>query len=452
MTVNLIGERNGSTQRIVPLLISTGISVTGDGAFLAGAPLLAAAITSNPLAVSSVTAGFYLPWILAGLPSGALVDRLPRRSVMIIADVTRACVLASLVALMFLGLVSVPIIVTAVLCVGVAQCFFDAAVQSIIPMIVGQDKDTLAEVNGRFWSLDTAGRSLLGPPLGSLSFSLGRVMPFLTDAASFLASAALVRRLPYVPAENGPRESIRRAICQGVRHVQGTPDMALLAVSAGAANFACSASMAIFVLYAREALDIPTAAYGLLIAPGAVGGALAGWRASALTRRMSYRQTMAFSCLAQAAAWAGTAITENAWVAASLFTAAGAATSLANVALASARQELTPVNLLGRVTSTYRVVAVGASGLGAIAGGMVADHFGLASVLFLSSSCLFVNGVLTWPYNRLPAAAAAQAGGPGTGRHDRVPSAPDRLQRPVAGLPAVGSEDEHADKQKVRRR
>jgi MFS family permease len=448
MSVDLIGERNNSARRIVPLLISTGISVTGDGAFLAGAPLLAAVTTSNPLAVSAVTAGFYLPWIVAGLPSGALVDRLPRRSVMIIADVARACVLASLVALMFLGLVSAPIIVTAVLCAGVAQCFFDAAAQSIIPMIVGRDKGTLAEVNGRFWSLDTVGRGLLGPPLGSLLFSLGRVMPFVADAASFLASAALVRRLPYVPAGNGPRESLRKAICQGVRHVRRTPDMALLAVSAGAANFAFNASMAIFVLYAREVLGIPAAAYGLLSASGAVGGVLAGWRASELTRRMSYRQTMAFSCLAQAAAWAGTAITENAWVAATLFTAAGAATSLANVALASARQELTPGSLLGRVTSTYRAVAVGSSGLGAITGGVVAARFGLAPVLFSSSSCLLVNGILTWPRKRLPAAAAAQAGGPGTGRHDRVLSRPDRLQRPAAGHAAVASEHQHASEQR----
>ncbi|URN11528.1 hypothetical protein LUW77_04830 [Streptomyces radiopugnans] len=49
---------------MTPLLLATGISVTGDGAFLAAAPLLAASLTRDPLAVSAVTAAFYLPWLI----------------------------------------------------------------------------------------------------------------------------------------------------------------------------------------------------------------------------------------------------------------------------------------------------------------------------------------------------------------------------------------------------
>src|SRR5262249_8645270 len=115
-------------------------------------------------------------------------------------------------------------------------------------------------------------------------------------------------------------------------------------------------------------------------------------------RYLSHRQSMAISSLAQAAAWAGTAITSNVWVTASLFSVAGATTSLANVALGSARQKLTPDYLLGRVTATCRFVAVGAAGIGAIVGGVAAGHFGLGSVLMLSAGCLFVNAVLTWPF------------------------------------------------------
>lgn len=398
VTTKTVATRGGQPKRIAPLLASTGISVTGDGAFLTAAPLLAAALTSDPVAVSTVTAAFYLPWIVAGLPTGVLVDRLPRRRVMIVADLARACVLAALVAIIVAGRASVALLVLAVLCVGVAQCFFDSAAQSVIPVVVGRDKDVLAQVNGRFWSLDAVGRSLLGPPLGSASFALGRTLPFVADGASFLVSAALVRRLPAVPVGERHPESIKTAIGLGVRHVAVTPGLGVLALSAGAANFAFNASMAIFVLYAREVLMVPPAAYGLLVASGAVGGVVAGWQARALTRRLSYRQTMAISCLAQAVAWAGTAITANVWVAGSLFAFSGATTALANAALGSARQELTPDNLLGRVTATYRFVAVGAAGLGAILGGVVAGQFGLAAVLALSAGCLLANALFTWPF------------------------------------------------------
>lgn len=397
MTARVIAARGDPAQGMAPLLIATGISVTGDGAFLAAAPLLAAALTTNPLAVSAVTAAFYLPWVVAGLPAGVLVDRLPRRRVMITADLARAGILALLVSLMMSGMVSVPVIVLAVLGIGVAQCFFDSAAQSIIPVIVGRDAGALAQANGRFWALDTAGRSLLGPPLGSASFVVRHMLPFLADGASFLASAAMVRRLPAVPADDRPRESMRAAIGLGVRHIRNTPDLGVLALSMSAANFAFNASMAIFVLYAHEVLRVPQAAYGLLIAAGAVGGAAAGWRARTLIRHLSYRQVMAISCLTQSVAWAGTAVTGNVWVAASLFTVSGATTSLANVALGSARHKLTPDNLLGRVTATYRFVAVGAAGVGAIVGGVVADRYGLATVLLLSACCLLVNAIITWP-------------------------------------------------------
>jgi MFS family permease len=113
---------------------ATGISVTGDGAFIAAAPLLAAALTRNPIAVSTVTAALYVPWLVAGLPAGALVDRWPRRRVMVTADLLRAGMLGGLVATVALGWISVPVLVAAVLCVGIAQCFFDSAAQACIPL------------------------------------------------------------------------------------------------------------------------------------------------------------------------------------------------------------------------------------------------------------------------------------------------------------------------------
>lgn len=400
-TAHAVTTRGDPALGIVPLLIATGISVTGDGTFLAAAPLLTTTLTKNPVAVSAVTAAFYIPWVVAGLPTGVMVDRLPRRRVMIMADLARAGMVVLLVGLMAAGFISVPVVVLTVLGIGVAQCFFDAAAQSIIPVIVGRDASVLAQVNGRFWALDTAGRSLLGPPLGSLSFIMSfavrHALPFLADGASFLASAALIRRLPPVPVNEGPRESMRTAIGQGVRHIRNTPDLAVLALSTGAANFAFNASMAIFVLYAQEVLQVPVGAYGLLIAVGAVGGAVAGWRARSLIKNLSYRQVMAISCLTQAVAWAGTAAAGNVWVTASLFTVSGATTSLANVALGSARHKMTPDNLLGRVTATYRFFAVGAAGTGALVGGVLADHYGFATVLNLSAGCLLLNGVLTWP-------------------------------------------------------
>ena len=61
-------------------------STLGDGVFLAALPLLAATLSRDPLQVSLVTFAGWLPWLMFGLVSGALVDRWDRRRVMWTVD------------------------------------------------------------------------------------------------------------------------------------------------------------------------------------------------------------------------------------------------------------------------------------------------------------------------------------------------------------------------------
>ena len=127
---------------------------------------------------------------------------------MVSTDLLRIAVLAGLVGMIAARRITVPLLVIAAILVGMAQTFFDSAAQAIIPAVVGREKENLARVNGRYWAVDTMGRTLLGPPLGSALLALRRVLPFAVDALSFLASAALVRLLPEPASARGPRERV----------------------------------------------------------------------------------------------------------------------------------------------------------------------------------------------------------------------------------------------------
>jgi MFS family permease len=392
-----VGQRgNVKARGVGPLLASTGISVTGDGALIAAAPLLAASLTRNPVAVSTVTAAFYLPWLLTGLVAGVLVDRWARRPVLVTADLVRAVILTVLAVLVFVHAINVLFLVSAVLLVGIAQCFFDSAAQAMIPAVVGRDKEALTHTNGRFWALDTMGRSLIGPPLGSTTFALNKTLPFVGDALSFFASAALVSRLPRVPASVGPRERLLTALRDGLQHLIRTRDLRVLALSMGAYNFGYNAAIATFVLYAKGVLRVADAGYGILLAAMAVGGVIAGWRAAPLTRRLSYRQIQATAHLVQGLAWTGVAFAPNAVVVGILFMFLGAGSSLASVAVGSARQALTPDELLGRVVSAFRLFGLGAAGLGALAGGVIASWQGLRTPLLVAAALVILAAVPTW--------------------------------------------------------
>ena len=168
----------------------------------------------------------------------------------------------------------------------------------------------------------------------------------------------------------------------------------------GAYNAAFNIVMAPFVLYATDILDVPDAAYGVLLAMSALGGVVAGWQAGPLTQRMSYRQTMAVAQTTQALAWAGIALAGNPWVAGALLALLGAGSSLSSVAVGSARQTLTPDHLLGRVVAAFRLFGMGLAGLGALAGGAIADTWGLTAPLIAAPAILVVAALSTWPFRR----------------------------------------------------
>ena len=406
--VDLAAARD--TAPITPLLASTGVSVTGDGAFQVAAPLLAVSLTRDPLAVSTVTAAFYLPWLIAGLPAGALADRWPRRRVMLAADLVRACLVGLLAVLVATGHAGLLLLVAVVLLTGVCGLFFDASSQAVIPTLAGRDKDVLAKVNGRYWSIDTVGRSLLGPSGGSLAFAAGRSLPFVGDALSFAVSALFISRLPRMPAA-GTKQPLLTAIREGLAHLRRTPQLRRLAATMAAYNFAYNLAMATFVLYATGPLHIAASGYGILLALGALGGIATGWRAARITRNLNHVQTMTLATALQAAAWLGIATVHAPIAIAGFLGVIGGASTLVSVAASSSRAALTPDHLLGRVVSAFRLFGIGAAGLGALAGGLTAQQSDLRTPLWAAVALLTLTVAAHRPWRRsVPAALTPPRG------------------------------------------
>ncbi|HEU5109669.1 MAG TPA: MFS transporter [Micromonosporaceae bacterium] len=374
----------------MPLLLSMVVSVAGDGAFFVAAPLLAAALTDDPFAVSTVVAVAHLPWLLVGLPVGVIVDRTDRQLTMMVADLTRALLLAFIAVAVFVDLITVPVLVFLVALVGVAQTFFDSAVQALIPSMVGRDRNVLTRTNGRIWAIDVTGRALVGPPLGSWTFGVAHMLPFVLDALSFVVSATFVRRLPGAPARPGPHPPVWRAIGTGLRHLVDTVELRLLAWGTVAYNFGYHVAAGTLVLFVTKTLELSNTAYGILLALGAVGGISSAWFAGAVVRSFSHYQVMAGAVLVQAVSWLAVALVAVPWVLGLALTVVGACNSLASVAVSVARHQTTPDELLGRVVTTFRFAGLGASGLGALVGGLVAARWGLGAPLAVGGGMLLL--------------------------------------------------------------
>src|SRR5262249_39331987 len=132
----------------------------------------------------------YVPWLVFGLVSGAIADRVRRRQLMIAADCIRAVTVLVLALLAGHELTGLWPLYALVFVLGSAQTLFDSAVLAFIPEHVQDDR--LERANGLLFAGQAVGMTFVGPPLGALLFTWSPAAPFAVDAASFVASAALL--------------------------------------------------------------------------------------------------------------------------------------------------------------------------------------------------------------------------------------------------------------------
>ncbi len=378
------------------LWAASGVSNLADGIGLTAAPLLAATLTRDPLLVSGLTIAQRLPWFLFTLVSGALVDRLDRRLVMQRANLWRFLLLGILAVAVVTGRASLLVLYLIFFLLGCIETLFDNAALAILPHIV--EEQDLEDANGRLFATATLANELIGPPLGSTLFSLLPSAAFVSSALAYGLSSRLLQRIPgQFESSHGHDTRLRDEISQGVRWFWRHRLLRTLGLFAGTFNLVFGATMSVFVLYAQDVLHLDNAAYGFLLAFGAVGGILGGL----LTRRLSDRFGPGTILLADALisglAFIGIGLSAQAWVVGLMFVLMSLSDMFGNVIIVSLRQAIIPGHLLGRVASAYRLVVLGALPLGALAGGLLARITTLPTPFWTGGLLLIVVGIAMQP-------------------------------------------------------
>ena len=92
------GRSAGLGADFAKLWTANTVSNLGDGVTGVAGPLLMASLTGDPALVAGAALARQLPWLLLSLPSGAYVDRLDRRRLLVAVNLLRGAVLAGLAA------------------------------------------------------------------------------------------------------------------------------------------------------------------------------------------------------------------------------------------------------------------------------------------------------------------------------------------------------------------
>ena len=390
------------------------ISNLGDGDTLTAGPLLAATLTRDPVLVAGVAFAQRVPWLLFPLISGALVDRLDRRRVMGYVDAARTALIGALGVAVLLGWASLPLMYAVFFLMGTLETLFDNASQAIIPAVVARDR--LERANSRLYAAEIVSNQLAGPPLGGFLFGVAVAVPFLLDAGTFAAAAALILALrgkfrPERP-EGAPQTTLVAEIGEGLRWLWNHRLIRTLAIMLGVFNMTFAATDAIFVLFAQDVLGLGSFGFGLLVTSGAVGGLIGSLMADRIVAWLGSGRALQASVLVSALVLTVVALSESAFVVWAVFLLVGITVVVWNVITVSFRQAVVPEDIFGRVNSVYRLLGWGGISVGALLGGVLARSFGLTAPFWFAAAVLAIMLLLTLPLVNNRTVAEARAGHP----------------------------------------
>jgi MFS family permease len=367
------------------------ISQLGTMVTMIALPLLAIKVLhATPFEVGLLTACETLAFLLVGLPSGAWVDRMRRRNVLIVNDVARALLLGSLPLAAWLDVLTLPQVYLVTLAVGVCTVFFDVAYQSYLPHLVGREH--LVEGNAKLQGSQSVSQ-VAGPSVGGfLVQAVTAPYAILLDAASYLWSAgwilAIGRREPK-PDRTEQRHLVTE-VKEGLAFVLRHRLLRAITTCTGTSNLASSAATValISLLASSRQLNLSAGTIGLLFTLGSAGGVVGALVASRFARWVGQGPAIWMSGLF----WGPTSFVapfvQHGWslgllAAAQFLGAIGVVTY--NITQVSFRQGLCPERLLGRMNATVRFLVWGTMPLGGLIGGALGSSIGLRPTLFAAA-------------------------------------------------------------------
>jgi MFS family permease len=368
------------------------ISELGSQVTVIAMPLTAVLVLhGSAFEVGALNAVLMAPFLLFGLPAGALVDRLPMRTVMIVADAARLIVLGSIPLAAALGGLTLGQLYAVAFLSGICTVFFDVAYQSYLPVIVARTQ--LTDGNGKLTSTSQIA-SIAGPAAGgALVGAVGAAKAIGADAASYLFSvASLIAIRHRDPTEPQPRTRTLAALVaetrEGLRFVTRHPMLRRIAGCTGSSNLTGDIGWAVITVFMVRTLHLSPTRIGLIYAIGSVAGLAGALAARRLIDRLGVGRTIIGSAMLTSLGAIGVPLASpgaGAWWVVGGFAVFWLGAVTYNVAQVSLRQAITPPHLLGRMNATMRFMVWGPMPIGALIGGALGSLIGLRPTLWVSA-------------------------------------------------------------------
>jgi MFS family permease len=360
-------------------------------------PLVALAVLhASVFAVSLLSAAAWLPWVVIGLPAGAWVDRLPRRRIMMAADLVSLTAFASVPIAAIGGWLTITQLLVVALLAGGASVFFDTAERAFIPALIRSDD--LLEGNAKLQGSEQV-THVAGPGLaGLIAQAASPVGGVVVNAASFAISALCLSRIHVdEPRPAADRRGLRHEIAEGLSIVWRDPLLRVNTIFGCLSNLVLMGYQSIVVVFLVRIVGASAGVTGLLLALASLGGVLGALVARRAATRFGSARAVLVTKLAlmpfgllipMTQRGAGLAL----FVVGSVVIIGGIVAG--NIIWSGWMQSYYPAELLGRVSTSVQVVNFGAIPLGAVIAGATASTLGVRDTLWIMLAGLVASSLV----------------------------------------------------------
>ncbi|MET7813939.1 MFS transporter [Streptomyces sp. NPDC005395] len=382
------------------LFAATALGQLGDRIVFLTLPLVAiATLHADEFQVGLLTATTTAGSLLVGLPAGAWVDRMRKRSVLVGTDLLRAAALLTVPLARWAGLLDIRLLYAVALLHGVLTVFFDVAHVSYLPHLVG--RGNLVQGNAKLSAVRSVtgigGPAAAGPLVGLV----GAPATLLAGSAGMTLSgllAATIRRREEQPKTTSEQPRLGTEIMEGLRFVLHRPALRAIMFSDALFNLSLVMYQTMLLVFLERTMGLGPFGIGLVLSGMGCGALLGALTATTLARRVGGRPVIWLATLLTCPLTVLMPLARPGWT---LYAGAVglAALSLGGVvrvvAQSSLQQSLTPDRLLGRMAATARFVSSGGVPLGGLLGGASGAAFGATGTLWIGASGMTLSAVPT---------------------------------------------------------
>jgi MFS family permease len=382
------------------LWLGQAISQLGDAFYYVVFMFMVQKVTNSSLMVGYVGALEALPFLLVGPYAGVLVDRIDRRSIMLLSDVLCGVLLLAFGASIWvMGSPPVAALLLTPFLLSSLRCFFMPAKAAAIPSLVPQELVLQANAVS---STTATGLALISLSLTATilavlynywpaGFYIGAI---LLNAVSFLGSAAFIRLLPPIKAERRDLHQVHPLadFRDGLAYIWGRHELRVLTLLLTVFRLAVAPFFVVYLACNNAWFGGKPSTIAWFEVSFCAG---LGLSSLAMTRAKPRRPLLWFSVGLAITGFtvALMAFSKHAWLFAFWNLIAGLAIPPADISIATYLQLSVPDAYRGRVNSVREMIATGITPIGFVLGGVLVGTFGLIAA-FLTMGFGMMGGCL----------------------------------------------------------